>query len=69
MFASAYNLKPNDWILKRKDTIKPWTEFFNCGKFRKPITALQVKTRLQKNIEHFQSNYLIVFIILAIYCM
>jgi anoctamin-1 len=49
--------------------LKPWIEFFSTSRFKKPIGVAQASTRLIKNIEYFQSNYLFVFIGLAVYCM
>jgi hypothetical protein len=62
-------LKPTEWIAKRRETLKPWGEFFNTSKFKGPTGITQAGSRLIRNIEHFQSNYLFVFIGLAIYCM
>lgn len=62
-------IKPQEWIAKRRETLKPWGEFFSTGKFSKPVGVKQATSRLVKNIEYFQSNYLFVFIGLAIYCM
>lgn len=63
------SLKPQEWISKRRETLKPWTEFASFGKFKKPATPGQLGSRLVKNVAYFQSNYLFVFIILAIYCV
>ena len=63
------SLKPQEWIAKRRETLKPWTEFISLSKFKKPLSATQSGSRLVKNIEYFQSNYLFVFVGLAIYCV
>lgn len=62
-------LKPQEWVLKRRETLKPWTEFASIAKFKKPTGAAQAGSRLIKNVTHFQSNYLFVFVFLAIYCV
>jgi hypothetical protein len=67
--SSLSSLKPQDWIVRRKETLKPWTEFVNFAKFKKPTGLTQGTTRVLKNIDYFQSNYLFVFVFLAIYCM
>lgn len=67
--ASMDSLKPQEWISKRRETLKPWTEFGNYGKFKKPDSVGQCGSRLIKNIAYFQSNYLFVLAFLAIYCM
>ena len=66
---SLDSLKPQEWIVKRKETLKPWTEFANFSKFKKPNGVAQTGTRVLRNVEHFQSNYLFVFVFLAIYCV
>lgn len=71
--SSLQNLKslaqPQEWITKRRDTLKPWTEFISISKFKKPNGIGQAGGRLIKNIDYFQSNYLFVFVGLAIYCV
>lgn len=62
-------LKPQEWITKRRETLKPWTEFASFGRFKKPNNVQQGVSRVYKNLVHFQSNYLFVFIFLAIYCV
>jgi hypothetical protein len=62
-------LKPQEWISKRRETLKPWSEFASFSKFKKPTGVGQGASRLVKNVDHFQSNYLFVFIFLAIYCV
>ena len=62
-------LKPQEWISKRRETLKPWTEFGNWSRFKKPVSPQQAVSRTLKNLNHFQTNYLFVFIILAIYCV
>lgn len=62
-------LKPNVWISRKRETLKPVGEFLNFSKFKKPANAGQCTSRLFKNAIYFQSNYLIVFCILALYCV
>ena len=66
---SVDSLKPQEWLSKRRETLKPWTEFVSFSKFKKPADLKQSGSRLIKNLEHFQSNYFFVFIFLAIYCV
>jgi hypothetical protein len=67
--SSLESLKPQEWIVRRRETLKPWSEFANFGKFKKPTEIKQAGVRILRNIEHFQSNYLFVFAFLAVYCM
>ena len=62
-------LKPQEWIMSRRQAMKPWSDFANFARFKKPNGPAQVGSRLFKNIDYFQSNYLFVFIFLAIYCV
>lgn len=62
-------LKPNVWINRKRETLKPIGEFFNFAKFKKPSSAPQAMSRLVKNTAYFQSNYLVVFFVLALYCV
>ena len=61
--------KPHEWISKKRETLKPWGEFMNMSKFKKPVSPGQFGLRLVKNVNHFQSNYLFVFVFLAVYCV
>lgn len=61
--------KPHEWISKKRETLKPWGEFMNMSKFKKPASPGQFGLRLVKNVNHFQSNYLFVFVFLAVYCV
>ncbi|XP_030834329.1 prenylated Rab acceptor protein 1 [Strongylocentrotus purpuratus] len=58
-----------EWITKHRQTVQPWSQFVSTSRFTKPTSVAVAGTRVVKNIEHFQSNYLFVFIILAIYCI
>ena len=58
-----------DWVLNRRKTVRPWSEFLNTSRFSKPTTVAAVGARAVKNIEHFMSNYLFVFLGLIVFCM
>lgn len=58
-----------DWLVKRKEMIKPWAEFINTNLFRKPLNVTQWSKRAVKNIENYQTNYLFVFVGLIVYCI
>ena len=63
------NVFVRDWLQKRRDGVKPWTEFVNVSRFQVPKTLAPVRQRVLKNVEKFQSNYLFVFIGVVIICM
>merc|ERR1712002_341695 len=58
-----------EWLSKRKEMIKPWSEFLNTNSFRKPISTKQWSRRAVKNVEMYQTNYLFVFVGLIFYAM
>ena len=58
-----------EWIARQRESIRPWNSFIDQEKFSKPQTPAQISDRLQKNVKFFQSNYLVVVLVLAGYCL
>lgn len=58
-----------EWVAKRKELIRPWGTFVRTANFNTPHSAGVWTTRVYKNVEHFQSNYVFVFVILFVYCL
>jgi len=58
-----------EWIARQRESIRPWNSFIDQEKFSKPQTPAQISERLQKNVKFFQSNYLVVVLVLAGYCL
>jgi len=58
-----------EWFLKRREEIRPWGSFVKTTNFEPPQSLPKWSKRLYKNIEHFQSNYVFVFLILFLYCL
>ncbi len=58
-----------DWIANRHAKVQPWWEFFNVKNVSRPKGAGDVTTRIIGNLQRYQSNYLFVFMGLALYCM
>ena len=46
-----------------KDNLQPWGTFFNPAQFSKP-SPVEVIHRVQANLEHFASNYLVVLFVI-----
>ncbi|XP_077985520.1 prenylated Rab acceptor protein 1-like isoform X2 [Glandiceps talaboti] len=69
MALSLSNVSAKDWVQKQRDNIQPWHEFINTSKISKPKSATGLTKRVTKNLEKFQSNYLLVSIGLVIYCV
>jgi len=58
-----------EWINARKATIRPIGMFFNTKNFQVPPSAGRLSKRMLKNVDYFQSNYVIVFLVLFLYCL
>ncbi|XP_078507471.1 prenylated Rab acceptor protein 1 [Lissotriton helveticus] len=58
-----------EWIEKRRTTIRPWGNFVDQKRFSKPKNFGELCKRMVKNVEHFQSNYVFVFLGLILYCI
>ena len=57
------------WISKSRASVKPWGEFLSVSKFSKPGNAAEVGKRIMKNVEVYQSNYIIIVLLLTAYCV
>lgn len=58
-----------DWLHARRSNLRPWVTFVATSNLKKPVTLKGWSTRLAKNVDYFQSNYLFVSIGLIIYCL
>merc|ERR1712203_1215967 len=58
-----------EWLGKRRANIRPIGTFFNTSNFQVPPSAGRLSKRLYKNVEYFQSNYMLVFLVLVLYCL
>merc|ERR1712223_438529 len=58
-----------DWLAKRRESLRPVGTFFNTSNFQVPPSAGRLSKRLYKNVEYFQSNYMLVFLVLVLYCL
>jgi len=58
-----------EFVAKRREMIRPWGSFIKTSNFEVPASPAKWTTRFYKNIEHFQSNYVFVFLILFLYCL
>ena len=57
------------WLYQRKTQMKPWAEFFKSSRFSKPKTVAEAGRRVVKNLEDYQSNYILITILLFFYCV
>jgi len=58
-----------EWFNKRKSNIRPIGVFFNTQHFQVAPSPGRLTKRFYKNIEYFQSNYVLVFLLLFVYCL
>merc|ERR1719483_554074 len=58
-----------DWVVTRRENIRPLATFFNTSNFQVPPSFGRFTKRFYKNIEYFQSNYVIIFLGLVVYCL
>merc|ERR1712107_226465 len=58
-----------EWLAKRRANLRPVGTFFNTANFQVPPSAGRLSKRLIKNIDYFQSNYVLVFLVLVLYCL
>merc|ERR1712215_528625 len=58
-----------EWLQKKRANLRPFGTFFNTSNFQVPPSAARLSKRLYKNVEYFQSNYMMVFLVLVVYCL
>jgi len=56
-------------LQQQRDKIRPWSEFAEQKSFAAPVSMQEWTKRLLKNIEHYQANYIITFMLLMVYCI
>lgn len=66
---SLSNPAAKEWFNQRRQSVRPWANVLDSKKFNKPKNVGAWTKRTIKNIEHFQTNYFFVFIVLIVYCM
>lgn len=59
----------NPYIHHKITNIKPFKEFFNISKINTPKSINEAKTRLFFNLNFFNSNYLIIILIVSIFLL
>lgn len=59
----------NPYLHHKITNIKPLKEFFNLSKLNTPKTINEAKTRLLFNLNFFNSNYLIIVLIISIFLL
>ncbi|KAL8572008.1 hypothetical protein ACOMHN_038366 [Nucella lapillus] len=69
MALSLTNTSAREWFSKTRESVKPWGEFINTKRFKMPSSVAPVPKRIVKNVEHFQGNYLFVFLGLVLFCV
>lgn len=72
--SAKYNLtqgitSPKDFLWARYSSMQSWGQFIDTSRWQLPISIQQWSKRLIANLKHFQSNYIIMVLILFIYCI
>ena len=66
---SSHVQQAKEWLWKRKAQMKPWTDFFKSSRFSRPKTVAEAGRRVVKNLEDYQSNYIVITLLLIFYCV
>ncbi|KAI0977889.1 hypothetical protein GJ496_002930 [Pomphorhynchus laevis] len=66
---SFAKISPTEWYNQQKNSVRSWLDFFNTARFQVPQTPRRAGRRLIRNVEYFQANYLVIFVILGLYCV
>ncbi|XP_064613536.1 prenylated Rab acceptor protein 1-like isoform X2 [Liolophura sinensis] len=69
MALTLSSVSAREWLQKRREGVKPWSEFISTSSFSIPKSVAPLPKRIVSNIERFQSNYLFVFIVLVAFCI
>ncbi|KAL7677829.1 hypothetical protein ACOME3_004062 [Neoechinorhynchus agilis] len=64
---SLRRMNPSEWYQSQKNSVRPWLEFLNTSRISLPKTPRRAIRRVLSNVEYFQSNYFIIFVVLGIY--
>ncbi|XP_032821283.1 prenylated Rab acceptor protein 1 [Petromyzon marinus] len=57
------------WVQQRRTLLRPWSSFVEQKRFTRPRDVSELCRRVVRNGEHFQANYMMVFLGLAVYCV
>ncbi|GFS18519.1 PRA1 family protein [Elysia marginata] len=69
MSLSLSNTSAREWFSRTKESVKPWGDFLNTKRMGVPKSVSPLPKRVVKNVEHFQGNYLFVFMGLVLFCV
>lgn len=58
-----------EWLNKQRTSVKPWREFVSTTKFSKPKSIAEVGRRVVKNLQEYQSNYVLIALLITVYCV
>ncbi|XP_020902484.1 prenylated Rab acceptor protein 1 [Exaiptasia diaphana] len=58
-----------EWLIKQRTSVKPWREFVSTSKFSKPKSIAEVGRRVVKNLQDYQSNYILIALLITVYCV
>uniref|UniRef100_A0A8C4N8S8 PRA1 family protein n=1 Tax=Eptatretus burgeri TaxID=7764 RepID=A0A8C4N8S8_EPTBU len=61
--------RAREWLSQRRAGVRPWATFVDQRRFARPGDFGVWCRRLVANFEHFQSNYVFIFLGLLVYCV
>ncbi|XP_037045473.1 prenylated Rab acceptor protein 1 [Bradysia coprophila] len=74
-FSSLTNLsqipipKLGESLRQIRQNIRPWSDFIQIQNFKTVANVQRLSNRVLRNLAHFQSNYLIICVVLLMYCL
>ncbi|KAH8400665.1 hypothetical protein KR009_000217 [Drosophila setifemur] len=60
---------PMEVIQMVRNSLKPWSVFFNINNFKTAVSMQRLNNRVLRNLSFFQANYVFIFFVLMIYCL
>lgn len=55
------------FVEERRKHVKPWNEFINPKRMRKPGNVSETTKRIMHNVHEFKANYVFIMMVLALY--
>jgi len=66
---SSQLMLAKEWLSKQRTSMKPWREFISTAKLSKPKSIAEVGRRVVKNLQVYQSNYVLISLLITTYCV
>ncbi|KAJ6641883.1 Prenylated Rab acceptor protein 1 [Pseudolycoriella hygida] len=67
---SAYRLpKLGELLRETRQELRPWSQFFQISNFKTIANVQRLTNRVLRNSDYFRSNYIVISVVLLIYCL